>query len=61
MSATALPQFLDRAARKRAVLGAVLITDVAALLIATFGATWVHFGQLQAGAGFENMSADVSY
>lgn len=61
MSPSAAPQFLNRASRKRAVLRALLTTDVTALLLATFGATWVRFGQLQAGAGFENISADVSY
>ncbi|MDY0339637.1 MAG: sugar transferase [Coriobacteriia bacterium] len=61
MSDTESPQFLGRVSRKRAVLRALLVVDAVALLVATLGASWVRFGQLQAGVGFENMDVNVSY
>lgn len=61
MSNAPAPEFLNRVGRKRRVLGVLLVVDVTALLTATFLATWVRFGQLEAGAGLENITANVTY
>lgn len=61
MTPTVAPQFLTRAGRKRRVLGVLLAADVVALLASTFLATWLRFGELEAGASIENISANVTY
>lgn len=53
--------FESRGRRKRIVATTLVVTDICALLAATFGATWIRFMTLTAQAGFENISANVSY
>lgn len=53
--------FESRGRRKRIVATTLVVTDICALLLATFGATWIRFMTLTAQAGFENISASVSY
>lgn len=53
--------FLERQRRKRLVVGMLVACDAAALLIATFLASYVRFHNLEALAGLENITAEVSY
>jgi len=55
------PEFLDRTGRKRRVLGVLLGVDAVGLLSATFLATYLRFSTLDAGAGLENISPNVTY
>ncbi|MBN2847641.1 MAG: sugar transferase [Coriobacteriia bacterium] len=54
-------QFLDRAGRKRRVIATLVVTDAVMLAAATFGATWIRFGGVQATAGLENVPDSVAY
>jgi exopolysaccharide biosynthesis polyprenyl glycosylphosphotransferase len=53
--------FLERQRRKRLIVGMLVATDAVALLLATFLASYIRFHNLDALAGLENITADVSY
>lgn len=55
------PVFVDRGRRLNVIKAALLGTDAAMLLAATFAATYLRFETMWARVSFENTSAHVSY
>lgn len=54
-------QFVETGTRKQIVIAMLIVIDLIMLVSATMGATYFRFRSLAATAGFENVSAGVTY